>query len=434
MALKILNKLIKCIFNKIKIEKLKKIFLISYYWKNDNSVGKLRWYNLIQELKKLNYDITVFSIGKEHNIKRKDNLTEIEWKNNRFLDFIYRKNFKNYSKGVVDSSSNLLIRFLSWIRVNFFYPDGRIFNLRKIENFIIEYIIKNDINLLITTSPPHSTQLLGQRIKKKTNIEWIWDYRDPYLSWDILLNMKPLNISKKIHSNFQNQFLNGSDKIIVTNSELKKEFSSLTNNQIEVIHNGSNYYPSNNFINKKFILSYFGLLNKLRDPKTLIDVLDDLLKTDKFFYENFEFHLYGDIQKTTLNDIKNKKYLIQKTTIKNYIPNNKISKEIDSCSILLLLLNNTKIQNTTPYKLFDYLVSEKNILTLGDYPSGDVDHLLKKYKRSKRLNYSDNESIRGYLIKMFELYKNKKLKNIKLDYSELRYNHLAKKLDRIFNS
>ena len=162
--------------------------------------------------------------------------------------------------------------------------------------------------------------------------------------------------------------------------------------------------------------------------------MDDLLKTDKFFYENFEFHLYGYIQKTTLNDIKNKKYLIQKTTIKNYMPNNKISKEIDSSSLLLLLLNNTKIQNTNPYKLFDYLVSEKNILTLGDYPSGDVDHLLKKYKRSKRLNYSDNESIRGYLIKMFELYKNKKLKNIKLDYSELRYNRLAKKLDRIFNS
>ena len=55
MCLKILNKLIKCIFNKIKIEKLKKILLISYYWKNDNSVGKLRWYNLVKELKKLNY-------------------------------------------------------------------------------------------------------------------------------------------------------------------------------------------------------------------------------------------------------------------------------------------------------------------------------------------------------------------------------------------
>ena len=96
---------------------------------------------------------------------------------------------------------------------------------------------------------------------------------------------------------------------------------------------------------------------ELRDPKTLIDVLDDLLKTDKCFYDNFEFHLYGDIQKTTLNDIKNKKYLIQKTTIKNYIPNNKISKEIDSCSILLLLLNNTKIQNTIQLLYMLHIVS-----------------------------------------------------------------------------
>ena len=116
------------------------------------------------------------------------------------------------------------------------------------------------------------------------------------------------------------------------------------------------------------------------------------------------------------------------------MPNNKISNEIDSSSILLLLLNNTKNQNTTPYKLFDYLVSEKNILTLGDYPSTDVDYLLKKYKRSKRLNYSDSQSIKGYLTKMFELYKNKKLENKKLDYSALRYNHLAKKFETIFNS
>ena len=63
-----------------------------------------------------------------------------------------------------------------------------------------------------------------------------------------------------------------------------------------------------------------------------------------------------------------------------------------------------------------------------------VSILLKKYKRSKRLNYSDTQSIKGYLTKMFELYKNKKIENKKLDYSELRYNHLAKKFETIFNS
>ena len=413
---------------------MKKILLISYYWKDDNSVGKLRWYNLVQELKKLNYDITVFSFGDKYKIIEKDNITEIIWKNNSLLNSFKERYLNNYSKGVIDSSDSLFVKFLSWIRVNFFYPDARISNLKNIQNYIIDYIDKEDINLLITTSPPHSIQLLGQRIKKQTGIEWISDFRDPYLSWDILLSMKPLSISKKIHSNYQNQFLKISDKIVTTNSELKNEFSLLTKNKIEVIPNGSSYYTSNKHSNKKFILSYFGLLNKLRHPKVLIEVLDELLQKDEVFYDNFEFHLYGNIQKTTLNDIRNKKYLSKKTTIKSYMPNNKISDEIDSSSILLLLLNNTKNQNTTPYKLFDYIVSEKNILTLGDYPSTDVDYLLKKYKRSKRLNYSDRESIKGYLCKMFELYKNKNLKNFKLDYSELRYNHLAKKFEVIFNS
>lgn len=413
---------------------MKKILLISYYWKNDNSVGKLRWYNLIQELKKFKYDITVFSFGGEFKIKEKDNITEITWGNNSFLNSFKERFLKNYSKGVIDSSDSFFIKFLSWIRINFFYPDARLLNLKSIQNYIVDYISKKGINLMITTSPPHSIQLLGQRIKEKTGIEWISDFRDPYLSWDILLSMKPLNISKKIHSNYQNQFLNISDKIVTTNSELKNEFSLLTKNKIEVIPNGSSYYPSNKHSNKKFILSYFGLLNKLRHPKVLFEVLDEILQKDEIFYDNFEFHLYGNIQKTTLNNIRNKKYLNKKTIIKSYIPNNKISDEIDSSSLLLLLLNNRKNQNTTPYKLFDYLVSEKNILTLGDYPSTDVDYLLKKYKRSKRFNYSDSESIKGYVYKTFELYKNKKLESIKLDYSELRYNYLAKRFEIIFNS
>ena len=407
--------------------------MISYYWKYDNSVGKLRWYNLVEELKKLNYDITVFSLGNKYKIKQKDNITEITWNNNSFLNSFKERYLKNYSKGVIDSSDSLFVKFLSWIRVNFFYPDARISNLKSIQNYIVDYIDKKGINLLITTSPPHSIQLLGQRIKKKTGIEWISDFRDPYLSWDILLSMKPLKLSKKIHSNYQYQFLNQSDKIITTNTRLKSEFSSLTKNKIEVIHNGSDIYPSDSQTNKKFILSYFGLMNKFRNPKVLIRVLDNLLENDEVFYENFEFHLYGDIQKTTLVDIRNKKYLNKKTIIKSYVSYDQVSKEIDSSSVLLLLLNNKKNQNTTPYKLFDYLVSEKNILTLGDYPSADVDDLLEKYKRSKRLNYSASQEIKDFIYKMFELHKNKKLKNLKLDYSELRYKNLAKRLKRFID-
>ena len=112
--------------------------MISYYWKDDNSVGKLRWYNLVEELKKLNYDITVFSLGDKYKIKQKDNITEITWKNNSFLNSFKERYLKNYSKGVIDSSDSLFVKFLSWIRVNFFYPDARISNLKSIKNYIVE--------------------------------------------------------------------------------------------------------------------------------------------------------------------------------------------------------------------------------------------------------------------------------------------------------
>ena len=88
--------------------------------------------------------------------------------------------------------------------------------------------------------------------------------------------MNPNFISKWIHSSFQRSFLKTSDNIVVTNSNLKKEFSKVINkHKIELIHNGSNIIPSS-YKSKKFIISYFGLINKFRDPKVFIDVIDEL--------------------------------------------------------------------------------------------------------------------------------------------------------------
>ena len=86
-----------------------------------------------------------------------------------------------------------------------------------------------------------------------------------------------------------------------------------------------------------------------------------------------ELRLYGHIQDSTINYIEN--YFINKKNIKIFgnIDVEKVNEKIFESSILLLLLNNTKIQNTIPYKIYDYLVSEKQIITLGDYVNVDVD-------------------------------------------------------------
>ena len=186
---------------------MKKILLITYYWENNESVGKKRWVNFISELRKSNFDISVLTFTGRDFIKKENNYTLIERNINSANKFFSNKIVENYSRGVIDSSNNIFLSLLSWIRVNFFFPDGRILSFKKIENFAIKYITENSIDTLITTSPPHSIQKLGMRIKDRTGVNWISDFRDPYLNWNILLSMKPNFISKMIHNFYQKKFI-----------------------------------------------------------------------------------------------------------------------------------------------------------------------------------------------------------------------------------
>tara|TARA_Y100001958_G_C21216843_1_gene542227 strand:- start:1120 stop:1953 length:834 start_codon:yes stop_codon:yes gene_type:complete len=270
---------------------------------------------------------------------------------------------------------------------------------------------------------------IGKKLKDSLDIKWICDFRDPYINWDIFLNMKPSFFAKKIHQNIEKSFLNKSDKVLVTSSALRDEYlKNIDKNKIIYLRNGSSLTSKKSITNKKFIISYFGLINKFRDPIIFLNTLDELLSENEKMSSKLELRLYGQIQDSTINYIEN--YFINKKNVKIFgnIDVEKVNEKIFESSILLLLLNNTQIQNTTPYKIYDYLVSEKQIITLGNHVNIDVDNLLKKYKRKNRVFYNDKDSIRNYIIQIFNDFNNNNLKNISSDYSEIKYSKLKNKL------
>ena len=65
-------------------------------------------------------------------------------------------------------------------------------------------------------------------------------------------------------------------------------------------------------------------------------------------------------------------------------------------------------------------------------------YLLKKlndkYKRNKSFSYNDRKGIKEFIISTFNSFNKGKLKNIKCDYSDLRYDRLAKKYRDIIES
>jgi len=417
---------------------MNKVLIISYYWPPKISPGVFRWYYFSKYLPNYGYKPIVFTP-----LTSKVNNSRNQFDNN--IDLIKRKIFDpsdilsslfktNINKGILSSSNSILNNFLSWIRINFFIPDSRIFWVKPSVNYLKKYIENNNIKTIITTGPPHSIHLIGLKIKEILNINWIADFRDPWSSWDILQAMKPNNIIINKHKELEKKILKNANKVIVTNPNLYSEFLNIIDaNKLELLTNGTLLFKSKKqYGSKKFKISYLGLLNKFRFPKVFFNVLKELIIKNDEIDKDIEIFISGTIDKSIYNYLINDSIL--KTKI-NYVQNVEYENtfhHFNSSSLLLLLLNKKSI-NTTPTKVFDYATSGTPVLTLGEKKDKNMDLLLRELSLEKIVSYSDKISIEKTILRSYKNFKlnikNKPSENIK-KYDR---KYLAEKLSKILD-
>ncbi|MCD8480837.1 MAG: hypothetical protein LRZ88_11935 [Candidatus Cloacimonetes bacterium] len=70
---------------------------------------------------------------------------------------------------------------------------------------------------MITTGPPHSSHLIGYRLKRETGIPWFTDFRDPWLDIHYLKLNPPCLLARMVHSYLQKK----------DSSRLKRQFHHL---------------------------------------------------------------------------------------------------------------------------------------------------------------------------------------------------------------
>ena len=132
-----------------------------------------------------------------------------------------------------------LVRFF---RGNFFIPDPR----RGWNKFAFkkacELIENEKISHVITTSPPHSTQLIGLSIKKRfPSVKWIADLRDPWTDIYYYSQFYHTPVAKAIDTYYEKKVLRSADKLITVGGSLKDHFfikAGIAQDKIEIITNG----------------------------------------------------------------------------------------------------------------------------------------------------------------------------------------------------
>tara|TARA_B100001778_G_scaffold163587_1_gene134377 strand:- start:84 stop:1364 length:1281 start_codon:yes stop_codon:yes gene_type:complete len=420
----------------------KKVLIISYYWPPAGGPGVQRWMKFVKYLPEYNikpilyipenpnYPIYDYSLNDEvtENLEIiKNPITEISniISNSKSLNLIRSGNIPN------PKEQSLFQRLLFFIRGNLFIPDMKILWKNKSIDFIENYLSKTKIDVVITTGPPHSLHLIGYELKKRLNIKWISDFRDPWVNLNYLNRFHLLPSVKRRHKKLRDKVLINSNSVIVTSEKLKKLYKEIAPN-IFKITNGYDYEYSTVNIDSKFSISHIGSLYPERNPKYLWDIIDEICINNEEFRSNLQINFIGNTSEKIIKYLSNKTF---KSCVKffDYVDYKRAIEFMCSSQILLMVeVNDNDSSYAIPGKLFDYLNSKRPIIAIGPDRS-EVNQILYDTNAGKFFNYNESINLKLHIENLYNQYEMGSISYDAKNISIYRRKNLTEELSKIIN-
>ena len=402
---------------------MKKVLIITYYWPPAGGPGVQRWLKFVKYLPDFGIKPIVY-IPKNptYPIIDQDLLSEVP----AGVTILKQEIFEPYamasilSKGKVQKISAGIIpehkkqsiteKVSLWIRGNLFIPDARVLWVKPSVIYLQKYIEENNIDTIITTGPPHSVHLIGFHLKKKTKVNWIADFRDPWTTIGYQKSLKLSSFAASKHKKLEREVLTYADEIIVTSKSTKAEFAEITKKPIHVITNGYDVETvERQKVDAKFSISHIGSLLSERNPEILWQTLAELVVDIPSFKDDFELKLIGTVSESVLQSI-------EENSLNSFLHNlgyvshaEAIAAQRKSQVLLLLEIDSPATKAIIPGKLFEYMVSGRPILALG--PEGaDFADILKETNTGIFITYQERQKLKSTLIELYSQFLNGDLK------------------------
>ena len=421
--------------------KSKKVLIITYYWPPAGGPGVQRWLKFVKYLPEFGVEPIVFvPENATYPILDESLLNEIPSaleilklpikEPYALASVLSKKRTGNLASGVIseEKKQTLLERLLLFVRGNLFIPDARVSWVRPAAALLENYIANHSVEAIITTGPPHSLHLIGDRLKQTTQLKWLADFRDPWTTIGYHKALKLSGYAKSKHERFEKQVLNNADQIIVTSRKTQEEFQTKTNKPITVITNGYDRYKrTTQPKDKTFTLAHIGSLLSKRNPITLWQVLQELISENPDFKTHFKLQLAGVVSDEVIDSLKNHK-LFNYVEQLGYVSHDKAQELQQTARVLLLLeIDSEDTKAIIPGKLFEYMVSETPILAIGPEDS-DVENLIKSTNTGVYAIANDADAIKGLLMAYFQQFLNGDLKSYPIGLNQFSRKELTKKL------
>jgi len=394
---------------------MRKVLILTYYWPPSGGPGVQRWLKFVKYLPVWGYEPIVITVDPDkatYPIVDKSLLSEVPGElkvirtSTREPYGLYKKLTGRkqvpYSGFTNESSTGFFSKISRFIRGNLFVPDARIgwntFAIKKAAEIIRAY----GIEILITTSPPHSTQLAGLELKKIfPEIRWIADLRDPWT--DIYYYSKMLHLPhiKKKDQKLEKSVLRNADAVVTVSDFISRIFSEKPgtdcSGKVHVITNG---YDPEDFLKTDvkpdpayFTLAYVGTISDEYILSGLINAFERVVeKTGKKARIMFTGNICN--QWKTLLEKKIGDFII----FSSHVEHNEAVKRMQMADMLLLVIPDiAQNEGIITGKLFEYLAASRPVLGIGPL-QGDAAKVLRETSTGKMFHYHDHENISSFIL------------------------------------
>ena len=390
---------------------MNKVLIITYYWPPGSGAGVQRWLKFSKYLPLFGWEPVILTIDPEYAAypvldnslltELSDNLTVYKTRATDYFRLYKRDKTKIPSAGFAgNQDKSLKGKLFRFIRGNFFIPDPRKgwnkFAFKKACSIIESEGIKH----IITTSPPHSTQLIGLRLKKKyPAIKWISDLRDPWTDIYYYDLFYPTFISRKIDRNYEKSVLLNADIVITVGYSLGKQLESKVrgiSSKIKIIHNG---YDESDFENidpiasHRFIISYTGTISESYPLDGFVKALNRLIADEN----DILFRFTGLIAESQKKQIESSIAMDRLEFIRYADHRDAIIQMVSSSLLLLVIARHPGNRSFLSGKLFEYIASGRPVLCLGPV-DGDAAQILNSTGCGRCFSYDDENGIAGFIL------------------------------------
>lgn len=389
---------------------MKKVLIISFAF-NQDVMGSVRIRGLSKYLDNFGWEAVILTIKSNDGSDPIFNVIETEYVD---LKDVWKSKLRlNLDQGVKQQlnlkhnkhkygGADFLLDLWTGI---FAYPDEKKNWYKPAVKVGSELLENQRFDAIISSSYPFTAHLIAKELKKRYNVPWLADLRDPWSQNNYYNHFK---LRRLFDKNLERKTLLKADAITTVSEPISEKLKEL--HQQEKIFTIPNGFDTNmKFpevpLTKKFTITYTGnLYNGKRDPELLFKALTELKSENYLDLRDVEVNFFGREHNWLLNDIKH--YNLEDTVILNGLVSREeaLEKQRESQILLLLTWNNPKEKGIIPGKIFEYFSAKRPILSFG-ISEGCVKQLLELTNSGVHVN--GLSEVKKELLNYYAEYKSK---------------------------